>query len=356
MRNTAHNHSNRFCFVLIATAAAIATPAHASTLTLGAAAGYNAFVLGNFTESGTDSLGAIAVGGNFAPANNGGFNVATNHSGDGAGIYDLVVGGSFTDANNSLGGGSAFIGGNMTWTNPTLPNNVYVNGNFSNPSGGGSVGGTIYYGGTFSSGDPLANSQLASPAADPIDFVSAQTNLNSLSSTLASQTANGTVSDYYNTYTLTGTNASINVFNLTSSSYSSATFNITAPSGSTVIINVAGAADSFSSSSINLSGVSANDVIWNFSSATTLSVGTMAFYGAILAPEATFTGNSGQINGQLIVDNAAGNTELHDVLFEGALPAAATSATPEPGTWVLLLSGAVLIAVARRGQQGEKRN
>jgi hypothetical protein len=54
---------------LISAAALLSTAAlaSASTLSLGAANGYNAFVLGNFTESGTDSVGAIAVGGNFAP-------------------------------------------------------------------------------------------------------------------------------------------------------------------------------------------------------------------------------------------------------------------------------------------------
>jgi hypothetical protein len=63
----------------------------ASTLSLGAAAGYNAFVLGNFTESGTDSVGAIAVGGNFALAGNGSFTIASGHDGDNAAIYDLVA-------------------------------------------------------------------------------------------------------------------------------------------------------------------------------------------------------------------------------------------------------------------------
>jgi choice-of-anchor A domain-containing protein len=347
---------------LIAATALLSTAglASASTLTLGAASGYNAFVLGNFTESGTDSIGAIAVGGNFAPAANGSFTIASGHGGDNAAIYDLVVAGNFTDNSASLGGGSAFVGGNLTWNDPTLPHNVYVDGNFSNPSGGGSVGGTVYYGGTYSSGDTLSNSRMASAQADPVDFLGAQTNLTSVSATLASATANGTVSSAYNTYTLTGTNSSINVFNLTGGSYSNSTMNITAPAGSTVIINVAGTSDSFSGGSINLNGVSANDVIWNFSSATAISVGSIAFNGTLLAPGASFTGTYGQLNGQLIVDNAAGTTELHDVLFNGALPSSGSTSdqsgiasTPEPGTWVLLVAGVVLIAIARRRATGK---
>jgi choice-of-anchor A domain-containing protein len=338
--------------LLIAAAASLGAAglASASTLSLGAASGYNAFVLGNFTESNTDSQGAIAVGGNFAPAGNGTFTIASSHGGDGAGIYDLVVAGNFTDNNGTLGGGSAFVGGNMTWTDPTLPHNAYVNGNFSNPSGGGSVGGTVYYGGTYASGDTLSNSKLASPQADPVNFLGAQTNLNSVSATLASETANGMVTSAYNTYTLTGTSNSLNVFDLTGASYSNSTINITAPGGSTVIINVAGTSDSFSGGSINLNGVTANDVIWNFSSATTISVGSIAFNGTLLAPGASFTGTYGQLNGQLIVDNAAGTTELHDVLFDGALP---SSSAPEPGTWVLLVAGFGLIAIARRRATGK---
>jgi len=203
------------------------------------------------------------------------------------------------------------------------------------------VGGTVNYGGTYSSGDTLSNVKMASPQADPVDFVGAQTNLTSVSATLASQTANGTVSSAYNTYTLTGTNSTIN---------------ITAPGGSTVIINVAGTSDSFSGGSINLNGVSANDVIWNFSSATAISIGSIAFNGTLLAPDASFTGTWGQLNRQLIVDNAAGTTELHDVPFIGVLPASgsaqddqsAIGSTPEPGTWVLLVAGLVLIAIALR--------
>ena len=355
MRNRAPQIGDSRYLVVVVALLSAALPVSASTLSLGQAAGYNAFVLGNFTESTTDSLGAVAVGGNFAPASNGSFTIASSHSGDSASTYDLVVAGNFTDTYGTLGGGSAFVGGNMTWTDPTLPHNAVVDGNFSNPSGGGSVGGTISYGGTFSSGDTLANTKLSSPVADPIDFVGAQTNLNSVSSTLASQTPNGTVTSAYNTYTLTGTNSAINVFNLSGSSYSSYTINITAPSGSTVIINVAGTSDSFSGGSINLNGISANDVIWNFNSATAISISSIAFNGTLLAPDATFTGSWGQLNGQLIVDNAGGTTELHDVLFEGALPSSEVladgsqiSGTPEPETWVLLVSGIGLIVIAKR--------
>ena len=56
---------------------------------------------------------------------------------------------NLTSHNYSMGGGDIYVGGNMTWTNPSLPDNAYVVGDFKNTSGGGSVGGTIYYGGKW---------------------------------------------------------------------------------------------------------------------------------------------------------------------------------------------------------------
>ena len=328
-------------------------PAQASVLTLGAATGYNAFAFSDFTESGTDSEGRLAVGGNFAPAG-GSFTIASKHGADGAGIYDLVVGGNFTNVYASLGGGDAFVGGNMTWTGPTLPNNAVVNGNFNNPASGGSVGGTISYGGTYSSGTTLKNAKESKPAASPIDFLSAKTDLRSLSATLASQQANGVVGDDgYGTYTLKGQSETTNIFNLKDSSYTGKTINISAPESSTVIVNVAGTADSFNGGSINISGVKTNNVIFNFGSATSLSLSAIAFNGTILAPYAGFTGTWGQINGQLIANTIAGTTELHDVLFNGTLPAGADpisplSSMPEPSTWILFSAGLLLVGISQR--------
>ncbi|HWE49988.1 MAG TPA: collagen-binding domain-containing protein, partial [Bryobacteraceae bacterium] len=122
----------------------------ADQLTLGAATGYNVFVFNNFTEYNTDAQGKMAVGGNFAPSNGGSFTIAGGLS-NGAGTYDMVVGGNFTMTGNSMGGGDIYVGGNMMWNDPTLPENAYVVGKFTNGTNGGSVGGTIDYAGTYSS-------------------------------------------------------------------------------------------------------------------------------------------------------------------------------------------------------------
>ena len=333
------------------------TSAHASPLTLGQAAGYNVFVFNNFTEYNTDAQGAMAVGGNFAPSNGGSFTIAGALS-NGAGAYDLVVGGNFTMSGNSMGGGDLYVGGNLNWSDPSLPHNAYVVGSVSNGGGGGSAGGTIYHEGSYSGPSYISNQQVASGSIPtPINFLSAQTSLDSLSTTLAGETPNGTVSSASGTYTLTGTSSGINIFNLTDSSYSGATINITAPAGSTVIINVAGSADSFSGGSINLNGVTNNDVIFNFNAATSLTVGSIAFNGTILAPFANVTGTYGQIDGELIALSDAGTTQLNDEVFNGNLGNAPggnqisqnlQSTTPEPSTWLMLTGGLCAILLAGR--------
>jgi len=318
-------------------------PAQASSLSLGQATDYGVFILGNFTGSGTDSQGPMAVGGNFAPAT-GGFTIASSWS-DPAGKYGLVVGGNLTNAGNSLGGGYIYVGGNMAWSDPTAPSDVHVNGTFSDSGGGGSVGGTVYWYGGNTTGSTFTNQQVLTPAASPVDFAAAQSNLDAVSTALAAQSANGATSfDGYYTYTLTGASSTLNVFNLSASDYTSDTINITAPTGSTVVVNVAGSADSFNGGSMNFSGVSAEDVIFNFSTATSVSMAGYSFNATLLAPYAAFTGSYGQIDGQLIAASAQGTTEFHNDPFSGSLPSSATS---ELSTGFLMLSGAGLVAIAR---------
>jgi choice-of-anchor A domain-containing protein len=337
------NYSFALALVLIPAALGQATQ-----VPLGAASGFNVFVFNDFSEYNTDAQGKVAVGGNFAPSGNGGFTVAaTSH--DGAGVFDLIVAGNYTNNGTQLGGGDAYVGGNMNWTDPSIPHNAYVAGNFTNNSSGGSVGGTVYYAGSYSSGDSLNHVKTsASSMPAPINFASAETSLDALSSALAGEQANGSVSHTHSTYTLTGTDASLNVFDLTASSYSGATININAPSTSTVVINVAGSADSFVNGSINLNGLSADNVIFNFNSASTLLLSGIAFNGTILAPNAAFTGNWGQLNGELIADSATGTTQFNDFAFTGNLGSAGggntlPASTPEPSTWLLLAGGCLAI-------------
>jgi choice-of-anchor A domain-containing protein len=147
----------------------------------------------------------------------------------------------------------------------------------------------------------------------------------------------------------------VNVFTLNGSTFSGDTININAPAGSTVIVNVSGTSDSFTGGSINMNGVSESNVIFNFSQANSVSIANMSFNATLLAPLANFNGGGGQLNGQLIVNNAAGTTEFHNVLFSGTLPGGGVSATPEPSTWLMVLGGIGAVVFSNRRRLSASR-
>lgn len=376
----------------------LAGPAQAGQLTLGQAIGYNIFTLSNFSESGTDSQGRVAVGGNFAPTSGGSFAVATQLS-DPASTYDLVVGGTYSNGSiqnitgsvvlgqggtwqNASVGGTLYSGGNLTTSGTnatvgglvvngnfntssiTLNGNAYVSGTFTSSSAGGS--GTVYagtYSGPGYQSHGAYNAGSAPSVPTPINFTTAATSLDQLTTQLGALTANGTVNATSNSLTLTGSDANQNVFNITAAQLNAAVasgaagITINAPSSSTVIINVSGTTISALSSQITLDNVAGTNVLWNFSNATAFNTTNFAWWGSVLAPYATFTGSSGQFNGQLIASVVTGSTEFHDdAMFAGTIT---TTATPEPSTWASALGGCVLIglglAARRRGKRSGPR-
>ena len=70
-------------------------------------------------------------------------------------------------------------------------------------------------------------------------------------------------------------------------------------------------------------------------------------------PEATFTGTNGSIDGELIAGSVTGETaelESGDI-FNGNL---ATTATPEPSTWLLFVVALIPVAI-RAGRPASRR-
>ncbi len=96
-------------------------------------------------------------------------------------------------------------------------------------------------------------------------------------------------------------------------------------------------------------GATANDTLFNFGSAATLTTTGMTIYGSVLGPQATFTGSNGSIDGELIAGSVTGETaelESGDI-FSGNL---GTLATPEPSAWILMA-----IAIIPCGLFGARR-
>lgn len=318
------------------TASHLGSEAHAGLTFLGNATGFNEFILGDSTRTNTDSLGQVAVGGN-ATFNN--FSIGSGvNSGNIVGTNDLVVGGN-------LGGSQVVNNG---------PGNILYN-TVSNPS-------------VFNNGGGKTNQGSSASF-----FAAASSTLLADSQNLAAQTANGTATVSSGTLNLTatlasGTTTNTVYFNLTAAQLTSASglnIAITDNNGTTpvVIINVNGAAATFTNNyTSTFSGVTLNDLLFNFYNSTsggfgtsTLSLNANPFHGSILAPMAAITANSsGQVNGEVIGASFTGNIETHNVdqsgsgqyaLFNG-IPTLAVTAVPEPATVISTFTGLAMVVGA----------
>ena len=184
-------------------------------------------------------------------------------------------------------------GGNLTFTNGQVAN------------GSAEVGGTVH------------TSQFGIPhgtvlSGQYLNFSADQTQLDKISSTMAATAHNGTVTNYYGNFTLTGKSSGTNVFDLTAAQLANCHgMTIKAPAGSSVIINVSGANVSMQNFGINLSGVSASNVVWNFDQAKSLTMSSIGVQGNVLAPHASVQFNNGQINGTLVAENFCGTGQLN---------------------------------------------
>ena len=323
---------------LVLGAASTAGTARADQGFLGNAAGFNEFILNNATRVG-DSTGQVAVGNN-ATFNN--FTVGTGvNSANLTGPNALIVGGQL--------GGSQVVNngaGNEMYKSLQSGTNVYNNG------GGSSKLGTITNYFSSASTTLLADSkELAGQAANGTAALTSSGVLN-LSATLAKGTATSTV-----------------YFNLTSAQLTSATglnLNITDNNGTTpvVIVNVNGATDTFSKSyTSTFKGVAESNILYNFYNTAdhvnfqpvAITLNSNPIYGSILTPMGSITANSyGQINGEVIAANFAGNIETHNVdpntgqadLFTGnpTFAVVTASAVPEPAAILSTLSGLAMAA------------
>jgi choice-of-anchor A domain-containing protein len=307
-----------------------------TALTLGPASGYNVFILGAYSTPGsTDIQGSVAVGGAFIATGSLSINQSPG-GGPAPSTVGLVVGGNLTLAGGQLdntNAGDAYVGGNVS------SSSFY---NFEH---------NLNYSGTLTPANITVVGTTAHPTTIPINFTSAATTLDQLSNTLQGLAANGSVAlGAGSVYTLTGSACSVCVFDLTGGVFSGSSITINAPSGATVVINVSGTADSFTNSSINyIGGITANDTIFNFNSATTLITSGTTVNGSILAPFATFTGMNGSVDGELIAASVTGESaELESAfIFNGNL---GSLATPEPATW-MLMAVAPLACVFIRARQ-----
>jgi len=287
---------------------------------LGTAGDYNVFVENTDNQSNSDSEGGVAVGGNATLTN---YGVNTDSVTGLPGNAGLVVGGNIHYTNGEVYYGSADVTGTTTFTD------VSIDG-----------------------GTPLTSSNVTKSLPPSFSFTTIDTALGSLSSSLATATTNGTITDSYNAITLTGTSTGINVFDLTGTQLASCNgLTIKAPSGSTVIVNVSGTGDQFENFQTTLNGVNNDDVLYNFYQATTLDVSGISVYGSLLAPEANVSFGSGNIDGTLVAYDLSGGGEEHNYVFDGSTAITGPQGgvlsllVPEPTSTLPILFGTLSLAI-----------
>jgi choice-of-anchor A domain-containing protein len=315
---------------------------------------YNLMAFGNVSlEGSSDTQGGIAVGGSLTI---GGSWTIASQSAPGSDPSLYLAGSSLSlsgtsDVDNGYAAMHALSSRSWKWK--SSQNELYSSSNSGNSL-------TMNSGG----GDPINNTE------SPANWSSLQSDFETISTSLGSATANGTISVSGQNLVFSppsGMTSGIAVFTLDASQLSSGEYDgqrisniqINVPSGIDYVINVINLANNQTlfGSGINFnSGTNDDQLLWNFEgnacgNGTTFTISDGGnFYGSILAPDATLT-DSTTVDGQVVADNFTDTgVELHDTGFSPV-----QVLVPEAGTyawWALGLCGAAVVLVRRRTARG----
>ncbi|MFL5345208.1 MAG: choice-of-anchor A family protein [Hyalangium sp.] len=233
--------------------------------------------------------------------------------------YNLFLQDSYTGGHDVVGKVAA--GGNISMTDFSvgqgLPDSdvsktLVAGGNLSLYRGG--VGGEAFYGGTLSTDQTVTFTRGSVSKGTPIDFTARFSELRTLSSRLASLTANGTTKrEVWGGVMLTGTNPNVNVFDVSASAFTGAVLlSIDAPAGSFVVLNIRGTAATFQGFGHSFSGgIDQHGILYNFVDATSITANGYGFWGTVLAPYANVNFSNGSFDGGIYAKSMTGNAEGH---------------------------------------------
>ena len=276
---------------------------------LGPASPYNAFILGDATQSSADAEGLVAVGGNATFTD---YSVGSTFSATVPYTTVLTVGGGLTFVRGAIGG-NAVYGTTATVSQATVK-------------------------GTVSQGSPL-------------DFRAAGSSLLSLSDSYARQPANGAA--VYNpadgNYTLTSRATGLTVFSIDGTIPTSGIFRITGnddgQGDQTFLINVSGASNQLVNLGFAETGISPSHVLFNFQAATALTISGNYVPASVLAPRAAVDFTNGALEGTLVAASLSGtgpsasgqlnsgqlnSGQFNQPPFAGCLPSPGGGPAPSP--------------------------
>jgi choice-of-anchor A domain-containing protein/uncharacterized repeat protein (TIGR01451 family) len=262
------------------------TAVSSGAFNLGAATGFNLFVLNDLNQPSSDTEGKVAVGRD-------------------AFLSNYSVGDKLPNSNGSAD--ALVVGRNLTYRSGAVYNGNVVYGNESNlPQDQVSVEGTVRKG-------------------NPIDFAAAQSYLQNLSNTLNDYAITDTATFIYGELKLKGNNPFLNVFRINGSDLSKANnFVVDVPNGSVALINIDGESVSWTGGLV-INGTDKSNILYNFNQTTTLKIQGIDVRGSILAPFADVNFVSGVQNGQMIAKNVGGagqfnQGQFNNTLFVGNIP------------------------------------